>query len=404
LHAPAHVVAQHTPCAQTLLAHSAASVHIAPSGFLPHDPDVQVLPALQFASVAHRVEHVLPLHENGTQVSALGATHRPVASQVEGAVYSALSHLSAAQTVPTACLRQAPAPSQRPSVPHVEAAWATQVRRGSAAPAGASEQAPIADASAHVRHAPAHAFSQHTPSTQKPLAQSPPAAQARPLPFLPQLPLWQTLGATQSSSFAQRLMHSPPTQRNGLQSRTPGCRQLPRPSQVPAVVNRSPEQLCGVHKVSAGYSAQPPTPSHSPVRPHDALPWSVHIPRGSTRPSATGQQVPSRPGWLQVRHPPWHAPLQHTPSTQNPDPHWASSRQVAPLGFGPQLPPTHNTPGAQSASLAQASAHAFAPAWQPNGAHNVSAPRRQRPPPSQTWTPVTADPWHTPAPHITPSA
>ena len=86
LHAPAHELAQQTPCAQTLLAHSAAPVHTAPSGFLPHDPDVQVLPVLQFASVAQRVEHLLPLHANGTQVSALGATHWPVASQVDGAV------------------------------------------------------------------------------------------------------------------------------------------------------------------------------------------------------------------------------------------------------------------------------------------------------------------------------
>jgi hypothetical protein len=75
-----------------------------------------------------------------------------------------------------------------PSVPQVEAACATQVRRGSAAPAGTSEQTPIADASAQVRHAPVHAFSQHTPSTQKPLVQSAALVHASPLPFVPQLP------------------------------------------------------------------------------------------------------------------------------------------------------------------------------------------------------------------------
>jgi len=70
--------------------------------------------------------------------------------------------------------------------------------------------------------------------------------------FLPQLPFWHTAGATHSLSFAQRLTHAPSMQRNGLQSRTPGCRQLPRPSQVPAVLNRSPAHDGATHIVSAG--------------------------------------------------------------------------------------------------------------------------------------------------------
>jgi hypothetical protein len=86
LHAPVQAVAQHTPCAQTLLAHSVAMEHAAPMGFLPHEPATHTLPVLQLASVAHCPEHLPPLHANGTQVSALGATHFPVVSHVAGAV------------------------------------------------------------------------------------------------------------------------------------------------------------------------------------------------------------------------------------------------------------------------------------------------------------------------------
>jgi hypothetical protein len=128
------------------------------------------------------------------------------------------------------------------------------------------------------------------------------------------------------------------------------------------------------------------------------------MPRGSVRPASIGQHVPSRPGWLHVTQPPWQAALQHTPSTQKPDPHAALSLHEAPFGFGPQLPDTHNTPGAQSLWPAQVSAHALVETLHANGAQRVSGPGRQRPSPSQTWMPVTAEPSHVPAPHITPSA
>ena len=62
----------------------------------------------------------------------------------------------------------------------------------------------MAEGSAHVRQAPWQAPSQQTPSTQKPLEHSVAPAQAWPFGFLPQLPFWQTLGATQSVSAAQR--------------------------------------------------------------------------------------------------------------------------------------------------------------------------------------------------------
>jgi hypothetical protein len=45
---------------------------------------------------------------------------------------------------------------------------------------------------------------------------------------------------------------------------------------------------------------------------------------------------------------PWQATLQQTPSVQNPALHSASLAHAAPCGLGPQLPRTHETPGAQS--------------------------------------------------------
>jgi hypothetical protein len=49
-------------------------------------------------------------------------------------------------------------------------------------------QRPIDDGSAQLRHAPWQVSAQQTPSTQKPLLQSVPFAQAWPLCLGPQLP------------------------------------------------------------------------------------------------------------------------------------------------------------------------------------------------------------------------
>jgi hypothetical protein len=45
----------------------------------------------------------------------------------------------------------------------------------------------------------------------------------------------------------------------------PGGRQVPRPSQVPAVLRRVPLQEGGMHTVSAAYLEHPPRPSQAPV-------------------------------------------------------------------------------------------------------------------------------------------
>jgi hypothetical protein len=69
-------------------------------------------------------------------------------------------------------LAQPLAPSQRPFVPQVVAPWSLQMLRLSTVFAAMGVQVPGADASAQLRHAPPQASLQHTPSVQKPDAQS----------------------------------------------------------------------------------------------------------------------------------------------------------------------------------------------------------------------------------------
>jgi hypothetical protein len=158
---------------------------------------------------------------------------------------------SGAQMVPTAYLRQPPAPSQRPSVPQVAAPLSTQVARGSAAPAGTAAHLPIDDGSAQLLHAPAQASAQHTPSTQNVLPHSDPLAQVWPFAFGPQLPATQVWPVWHWESVVHLSMHAPAAQRNGVHTCTFGGWQTPLPSQVPAVSRRSPTQAGAVHTVSA---------------------------------------------------------------------------------------------------------------------------------------------------------
>jgi hypothetical protein len=117
-----------------------------------------------------------------------------------------------------------------------------------------------------------------------------------------------------------------------------------------------------------------------------------------------GQQVPSRPTWLQELHAPWQATLQQTPSAQKPDAHSLFFEQTAVRGFGPQLPFTHLTPLTQSPSVLQEEKHVFDEGSQSKGAQTVAGPGLQRPPESQTYTPEMDAPSHAPALHTDPVA
>ncbi len=204
-HALVQVVAQHTPWAQLPEMHSMRSEQNAPLGFFPHELPVQTLPGVQFASTVQLPKHCAPLQANGTHEMVTGSTQAPVALHVDSGVNTLLSQCAAAQTVPGRCRRQAPAPSQVPSVPHDSGGWAAQVLRGSSVPVATGVQTPGAEGRAQLRQAPVQASAQQTPSTQKFDTQSPAALHGWPLARLPQLPLMQTLLPTQSSLLVQRV-------------------------------------------------------------------------------------------------------------------------------------------------------------------------------------------------------
>jgi hypothetical protein len=123
--------------------------------------------------------------------------------------------------------------------------------RGSSLPAAIVLQWPGAEASAQLLQGPGQASAQQTPSTQKPLPHSAAPPQGWPTAFSPQLPAWQTWPAVQSLSPEQVPRQAPSTQRKGGQSWTPALRQVPSPSQVPAVFIRSPLHDGGTQTVSA---------------------------------------------------------------------------------------------------------------------------------------------------------
>jgi hypothetical protein len=111
------------------------------------------------------------------------------------------------------------------------------VARGSAPPAGIIVHFPSDPVSAQLRHPPVHEFSQQTPSTHWPDLHSVPFPHGCPFCFGPQLPFTQLIPTSQSVSLLHVPVHAPETQRNGEQSCSPGGRQVPSPSHVPAVLS-----------------------------------------------------------------------------------------------------------------------------------------------------------------------
>jgi hypothetical protein len=68
---------QQTPCAQKLLKHSESCPHSVPSDFFPHEPLMQLFPAVQSALLAQLEPQRLPLHLLGIQSRAGGVTQAP---------------------------------------------------------------------------------------------------------------------------------------------------------------------------------------------------------------------------------------------------------------------------------------------------------------------------------------
>jgi hypothetical protein len=128
--------------------------------------------------------------------------------------------------------------------------------------------------------------------------------------------------------------------------------QPPESSQVPVVVRVEPVHISVAHTtpVLPLKRAHAPVPSQTPVVPHVSAVWVGQRSPGSV-PGSAGRQVPSVPGFTQVKQAAPQASLQHTPSTHWPEPHSDGEVQFSPICFdGLSTPPvsigTPISPGA----------------------------------------------------------
>jgi methionyl-tRNA synthetase len=87
--------------------------------------------------------------------------------------------------------------------------------------------------------------------------------------------------------------------------------------------------------------------------------------------------LPIAEGKAQVRHAPWQASPQQTPSTQKVLAHSAPFMQACPVCLRPQLPSTQACPAWQSASVVQVESHALTEHLK--GAHTCTPGARQTP-------------------------
>ena len=95
-------------------------------------------------------------------------------------------------------------------------------------------------------------MSQQTPCAQNPDTHDAAVVQAAPGGSLPQLPLAQTLGATQSALVVHVALHAAVPQANGVHVAVVAVRQVPAPSQVRACVKVAPVHEAAPQFVPAG--------------------------------------------------------------------------------------------------------------------------------------------------------
>ena len=382
-HAPVQAVRQQVPCSQKPLAHSAAVVHDAPLVRLPQLPALQTLGATQSSSAPHVIRQapVVP-HRYAPQFVAVEVPQVPAPSQVRAGVNVVPLHVDAAQVVPIAYRRQAPLPSQVPSLPQVLAPWSVHWLNGSA-PAATDAQVPTVPVRPHDRQIPTHAVAQQTPCSQKVESHSAAAPQVAPIGFLPQLPLMHVFGLVQSALVAQVVRHAPPVpQTYGLQVDSDVVWQVPVPLQVRAGENVDPVQLAPTHIVPAAYRRQPPAPSQLPSVPQVGAPLSSHWFSGSA-PTGTNVHVPAVPESAQDRQVPVQLELQQTPCWQRPEAHSLPPPHGAASGFLVHWPALQMLGAMQSLSVEQMVRQLVPAALQAKAPHGIGVVVWQVPVPLQ---------------------
>jgi hypothetical protein len=289
---------------------------------------VQAL-ALQMFGATQSALTVQPMRQTGAVASqvyrpqdvvvAAAQTPAPLHSRADVAVEPV--HVGAAHCVPLTCLRHAPAPSQEPSLPQVDAAAAghcAATRGGS--PGAIGEQVPTLPAIVQDIHVPVQALLQQMLFTQKPEAQSEftPDGHEPPIGILPQLMLTQLLPVVQSAAeVVHDILHAPVPHWYGAHELVVAGRQTPFPSQDRGDDRVEPVQLAAPQFVFAAYLRQAPAPLHRPSFPQELAPMSVHCVAGvGAVPLATFVQVPTEPAMLQLLQVAEQASLQQTPCSQ----------------------------------------------------------------------------------------
>jgi hypothetical protein len=159
LHAPLQALSQQTPCAQNVLRHSAPAEHAAPFSLSPQLLAAQVNGVTHWLLLVQALKQRAPLQMYGLHGSRSGASHLPLALQVDGRLYRLPAGLqvSSPHKVPTGQLWQPPLPSHLPLLAQVDCGITVQTARGSRVPAAIGMQCPGAVASAQLRHAPPQA-------------------------------------------------------------------------------------------------------------------------------------------------------------------------------------------------------------------------------------------------------
>jgi hypothetical protein len=454
-HAPSHAPLQHTPSTQKPESQSDAWAQDSPLPLGPLQvPPSQLLPDLHSAPEAHVASQLLapvqklPPHSLPGSVAGASGAHVPTlpatlhamqvplqatSQQTPSTQYPVAHWLPLLQAVPTPPVDATHRPATHAAPSHwaslvqgrAQLPWPLQVAVpqpfSTSVPAGRGAQPPTSPGRLQASHAPVHAPLQHTPSTQKPEAQSDAWAHASPLPFGPlQVPPSQLLGALHWPLLEQVARHRPaPSQKlppHSLAGSVPAVAGAHEPalpgtlqdSQGPAqgLLQQTPSVHAPDSHSAARKQAAPSGRSATHAPKEQMLPslqsesrrhgevqadWPLQTPAphsdwGSI-PGAYGVQPPTSPGTLHASHVPPQARLQHTPSTQYPEAHSEPWAQASPLPLGPaQVPPEQAVPDLHSAPEAHVASQLPRPVQtlpphsltgsvpEANGVHVPSAP------------------------------
>jgi len=365
-----------------------------------HTPLVQVAPLAQSDATVQVVLQAVGPHTYGSQFAVLGAGQAPLPLQVAAAVATPLVQLALRQEVVLGASWQTLPAAQSPVLPQGGAA----TQRASAPPTLIAAHVPLAApvrALLHAVQVPEHAELQQKPSThepeahcvaaeqacptaaiQAPFEQTAPAAQARPhapqlagsVLVLTQAPLQFDWPAAQHTPPAQAT-HRPPEhcapaaqlalvvqlvvqallpQMNGVHGFVVAATQLPLPSQAGAGVSVPLVHEALPQLVPASVLRQAPAPLHVPSFPQGA----ASVQRLSATPLLIGAQVPLAWPVMALLHAMQvpQVPLQHTPSTHEPEAQFALVVQAWPRSdtqalLEQTLPAPHETPHAPQFGL-----------------------------------------------------